>query len=632
MALDAFSTATAGLRVTQAQIGVVSQNIANVGTAGYVRRTLAPITSGSGNAGVATGTVARALDAAALKQLRAESSGAAYTSLMSKTRTQLDTLYGRPGDASALDGVFNNFTLSLQTLAANPTSTAARATVLSAANDLATRIGSAANGVQALRSGLESQLATDTEKASGLLAQLAKLNTRIVATASGDASRPELEDQRDQALTSLSGLIDINAVPQSDGSVSVLTSSGVTLLDRSNAASLRFDARGTLSANALYASDPSQSGVGTIVASTPGGGKIDLLGSGAIRSGSIAAAIELRDTVLPQAQRQLDDLAAGLSRAMSDRLATGTVPTDGTTGGFDIDLTGLSAGNAITLTVQDGSGTQRNLILMPSYQNPPPAIPAGATDDANATVIPFTIRRPDAVPARTADEVRNAITAALGGGYTVSSVPGGEAGAMRILSSGGATLVAASASVTQVTAAGDIKGSATQIPLFVDGASAALYTGSFDGGSQLTGFAQRIAVNPAVVGSAASLVGVTGTGAASGIGDGTRPQALFTALTSTQRLFSSSSGISGIDAPTRSSVADFVQGVISVQGAAAAAAQDLDEGQSIALSTAQGRFASASGVNIDEEMSNLIALQQAYAANARVLTAARDMIDTLLRI
>ncbi len=59
MALDAFSTATAGLRVTQAQIGVVSQNIANVGTAGYVRRTLSPVSSGAGNAGVATGTVGR---------------------------------------------------------------------------------------------------------------------------------------------------------------------------------------------------------------------------------------------------------------------------------------------------------------------------------------------------------------------------------------------------------------------------------------------------------------------------------------------------------------------------------------------------------------------------------------------
>ncbi|MRI56401.1 flagellar hook-associated protein FlgK [Methylobacterium sp. DB1607] len=630
MALDAFSTATAGLRVTQAQIGVVSQNIANVGTAGYVRRTLSPVSSGTGNAGVATGTIGRALDAAALKQLRSETSGASYTSLMSKTRSQLDTLYGRPGDSTALDGVFNSFTLSLQTLAANPTSTAARATVLSAANDIATRIGSAANGVQALRSGLETQLDIDTEKANSLLAQLAKLNTRIVAASAGDPSRPDLEDQRDQALTSLSGLIDINAVTQSDGSVSVLTSSGVTLLDRSDAASLSFDRRGTLSANALYDPDPSQSGVGTIVATTPGGGKIDLLASGAIRSGSIAAAIELRDTVLPQAQRQLDDLAAGLSRAMSDRLATGTVPTDGTKAGFDIDLTGLSAGNALTLTVQDGSGTQRNIILVPSYQSPPPAIPAGNTDDANATVIPFTIPQPG--PGRDPATVRDAIAAALGGGYSVSSAPGGAAGAMRILSTGGATLVAASASVTQVTSSSDIKGSTTQIPLFVDGASAALYTGSFDGGSQLTGFAQRIAVNPAVVGSAGSLVGITGTGAGSSNGDGTRPQALYSALTSTQRLFSSSSGISGIDAPTRSSVADFVQGVISVQGAAAAAAQDLDEGQSIALSTAQGRFASASGVNIDEEMSNLIALQQAYAANARVLTAARDMIDTLLRI
>ncbi len=630
MALDAFSTATAGLRVTQAQIGVVSQNIANVGTAGYVRRTLSPVTTGSGNAGVATGTVGRALDAAALKQLRSETSGAAYTSLMSKTRTQLDTLYGQPNSSSALDGVFNTFTLSLQTLAANPTSTAARATVLSAAGDLATRIGSAANGVQALRSGLETQLATDTSQASGLLAQLAKLNTRIIATAGNDPSRPDLEDQRDQALTSLSGLIDINAVSQSDGSVSVLTSSGVTLLDRSNAATLSFDSRGTLSANALYAANPAQSGVGTIVATTPGGGKVDLLASGAVRSGSIAAAIELRDTVLPQAQRQLDDLAAGMARAMSDRLATGKPPGDGTAGALDIDLTGLSAGNAITLTVQDGSGRQRNLILIPSYQNPPPTVSAAATDDANATVIPFTIPRPGA--GRTPASVSTAIAAALGGGYTVSGVPGGEAGAVRILPTGSGTLVAASASVTQVTAAGDIKGTATQLPLFVDGTTAGLYTGSFDNGSQLTGFAQRIAVNPAVVGSAASLVGITGTGSITSTGDATRPQALYAALTDTQRIFSSSSGIGGISAPTRSSVADFVQGVISVQGAAAAAAQDLDEGQSIALSTAQGRFATASGVNIDQEMSNLIALQQAYAANARVLTAARDMIDTLLRI
>jgi flagellar hook-associated protein 1 FlgK len=44
------------------------------------------------------------------------------------------------------------------------------------------------------------------------------------------------------------------------------------------------------------------------------------------------------------------------------------------------------------------------------------------------------------------------------------------------------------------------------------------------------------------------------------------------------------------------------------------------------------RFKDASGVNVDQEMANLITLQTAYGANARVMSAARDMIDALLKI
>ena len=46
----------------------------------------------------------------------------------------------------------------------------------------------------------------------------------------------------------------------------------------------------------------------------------------------------------------------------------------------------------------------------------------------------------------------------------------------------------------------------------------------------------------------------------------------------------------------------------------------------------QQRLNDASGVNIDQEMANLITLQTAYGANARVLTAVRDMLDTLLKM
>ncbi len=96
MSLNALNTATAGLQVTQAAIGLVSQNVANAGTAGYVKRSLTSVST-LGNSGVATGTIGRTLDAVSLKQLRLETAGAAYTGLSAKVQGQLDALYGTPG-------------------------------------------------------------------------------------------------------------------------------------------------------------------------------------------------------------------------------------------------------------------------------------------------------------------------------------------------------------------------------------------------------------------------------------------------------------------------------------------------------------------------------------------------------
>ncbi|HEY2594383.1 MAG TPA: flagellar basal body rod C-terminal domain-containing protein, partial [Chloroflexota bacterium] len=44
------------------------------------------------------------------------------------------------------------------------------------------------------------------------------------------------------------------------------------------------------------------------------------------------------------------------------------------------------------------------------------------------------------------------------------------------------------------------------------------------------------------------------------------------------------------------------------------------------------KFNSTSGVNIDNEMGNLIVLQNAYAANARVMSVVQSMMTTLLQI
>ena len=50
------------------------------------------------------------------------------------------------------------------------------------------------------------------------------------------------------------------------------------------------------------------------------------------------------------------------------------------------------------------------------------------------------------------------------------------------------------------------------------------------------------------------------------------------------------------------------------------------------VNSLQQKFNSEAAVNIDEEMANLLQLQTAYGANARVLTTLKDMINMLLQL
>jgi flagellar hook-associated protein 1 FlgK len=72
--------------------------------------------------------------------------------------------------------------------------------------------------------------------------------------------------------------------------------------------------------------------------------------------------------------------------------------------------------------------------------------------------------------------------------------------------------------------------------------------------------------------------------------------------------------------------------MISQQGEAAAAADSLNQGQTIVVNSLQQRFNDASGVNIDAEMATLLKLQTAYGANARVMSAVKDLFELLLRM
>jgi flagellar hook-associated protein 1 FlgK len=402
--------------------------------------------------------------------------------------------------------------------------------------------------------------------------------------------------------------------------VSVFTNSGVQLVGNA-AATLSFDAQGSMTAPAHWSADPSQRTVGTIVLNGPNGGDVDLIASNAIHSGQIAAYVEMRDQVLTQAQGQLDEIAAGLARALSDRTTDGTPVNPAPQTGFDIDIGGLLAGNSVRINYTDNaSGAQRTITFV--RVDDPAALPLSntATSDPNDKAVGINFAGGMA-------SILSQINAALGTTSLQFSNPGGNT--LRILDDGpvnnvDVNAVSATCTVTSLT------GGTAEFPFFLDASTP--FSGAITSYTpQNVGFAGRITVNANLLVDPSRLV-VYQTSPLTPSGDATRPNFLFDRLNSAVLQFSPQSGIGTTVAPFNGTLPAFMRQVISQQGEAAQAADSLKQGQDVVYSSLQQRFNSASGVNIDEEMANLLSLQNSYAANARVLSTVKAMMDALLNI
>ncbi len=621
---NVMSNAMAGLRVTQSGLDVVSQNITNADSVGYIRRRLNVVEQPIGDtSGVARADgVQRMLDRVVQRQLWTESAGAGYTSARADLLRALDNVYGAPDSSSSLGAVFGRFTQSLQQLAADPSSNTLRTGVISAAQDTAGTLRSLSGGIQDLRMQAEQGIGAAVTRVNQLLDQIQSTNSKILE--SGDlASSAPLLDQRDRLVTELSGYMDIRTADSGNGGISIFTTSGVTLFSGSNAMKLSFEPAAGVGPDQLWNADPALSGVGGIRAVNEFGGSVDLIAANALRGGQIAALVEMRDKTLVEAQNQLDELAANMASALSDRNVAGTAVTAGAATGFDVDTAGLLAGNQIALDyTSNATGARgRFTFLRADSAAAVSAIAASGMSSADNRVIGIDFSGGMA-------SVALQIQAALGPGFTVTN-PAGTT--LRIVDDGAANTTDVTALVARPTVTGFAAGAA-EMPLFTDkSAPNGIYTGSFEGRNQLRGLSARIDVNPLVVADRSRLVQFQ-TSPSTPQGDATRPNLMYQRLTGEQRAFSPQTGIGGTASSYRATLQDFAKRVIEQQGSTIENGLSLNEGQQIALKSIEARFGETAGVSIDQEMTDLVGLQNAYAANARVISAVKEMMDLLLRI
>lgn len=612
---QALSTAMSGLRANQAALSLVSSNVANAETSGYVRKTANQVQMATGAGGVQTIGVNRALDEYIQAQLRTETSGASYARVRADFLANLQNVYGDPSSSSTLEATFNALTGALQALSASPESQSARTAVINAAQSMAQQLNSATQGIQSLRANAELGLSNAVSVANNAMAQIAKINKQVQGNVAQDASTAALLDQRDQYITQLSQLMDIRVVAGSGNQVSIFTNAGVQLVG-ADAAQLAFNAQGTVTPSTVWDSDPAKSNLGSIVINFPNGGSIDLIASNSIRSGSIAAYLELRDKTLVQAQEQVDQLAASLASALSDK-TTSTPVTSGAQSGFSFDLAAPQNGNVIRLNYTNSvTGQTHNVSVV--LVNDPSVLPLknGDTAEAGDEVIGVDFSGGIA-------SVAAQLNAAFGGSNLQFSAAGST---LTVLNDGGGLSTIHSGTLTQTV--GTLTGGSAQLPLFTDGGG--LYTGALTAaGAQQTGFAGRIVINPALLADSSRLI-VYGSGTAAG--DTTRPDFILSQLTSGTYTYSPKTGVGSAASPFKGTLLSFTQQFTTMQGNAAGAAQTLSEGQDVVLATLQKKMDAASGVDIDEEMANLLALQNAYAANARVMSTVNSMFQALMQV
>jgi flagellar hook-associated protein 1 FlgK len=617
---SALSIAMSGLTANQAGLAIVSSNIANANTPGYVSQSVNQIeapTDGVGT-GVQVAGITRSLNSYVQSQLRTETSGGGYADQISNVLTQLQNVYGTPGGQGTLETAFSNLTTAVQALSANSGSSSAQSAIVTAAQNMAQQLNATTQGIQALRTNVQQDISTSVATANTAMTQIANLNTQLQGMNPTDPGTATLEDQRDTAINQLSQLMDVRVSTDANNQVSIYTNSGVELVG-TQASTLSFNGPSTLSASSIYSTNPSQDGVGTITLTSPSGATVDLNATNAISSGQIAADIQLRDKTLVQAQTQVDQLAASMSSALSDTTTAGTAVTSGSQAGFTLDLTNMQPGNTINLTYTNtATNTQQQLQIVAVGNSSVLPLPTTSGSSPNTTVIGVDVSGGMA-------SIVSQLNAALGGANLQFSNPSGST--LQVLNGTAAGAAVSSASAT-ITTSSLTSGSAA-LPLFTDGN--ALYTGAITtSGTQLTGYAGRITVNPAVVANPASLT-VFSTSPATASGDTTRADFINSQLTSGSFTYSPQTGVGSSTSPFTGTITSYLQQFLSQQANTATNAAQLQQGQDVVVNTLQQTYSSTTGVNMDTQMSNLIALQNAYAANAHVMAVVQSMFSTLMQ-
>ncbi|MEY2341118.1 flagellar hook-associated protein FlgK [Acidithiobacillus sp. IBUN Pt1247-S3] len=657
-----------GLQVAQQALQVTGNNIANVNTPGYsqeniIQSTTTPSFLGGqfyGN-GTQITDVQRVYSSFLQGQVWSASAGSSGASTLSQGLQQILGVLSSGSVSTQVQQFFSG----VAQVAANPSDTPSRQSLLGDAQTLSSTFQSLGQQLNNIGQGINQQMQQSVSSINQLSSQIAGLNQQIANSAGlGNGTPNDLLDQRDQLLTQLNAQVGVQVVRQNSTQINVFLSNGQALVAGSTAFSLK-----------TQASPYNQQNLDVAYVGAQGSADITKNLTGGILGGLL----QLRNQSLQPAENGLGLLADGIAAQINGQQAQG-LNLQGTSGSAIFQTGGVqifaNSGNSSSGATIQGTITNIGNLTGSDYILTKGASGSWQLDNASTGALVATTSGSTSSGVTTLNFASKGFQLQVSGGsvaegdrFLVEPTRLGATGMQTIMTdpsqiaaaslyvgspgtitSGGlvnnnlGTMTLSAGQFVSGSSAGAVQVSGVGYPLpnlqlqFASGASSgsASFTISNNNGSTLASGSVALGSSGTAIDIAypndppggyyqmvlsGTLVGKGDSFTLSPGGAGSNGNAQAMAALATQGIFSSGTANANQQAAQ----------LLSQVTTQANQAQNNAQAQASVLSQAQSAQQSYSGVNLDQEAANLILYQQAYQAAAKAISVGNTLFQSLIQ-
>jgi len=302
MTMPGVTIAASGLNAADTEMDVISENLANASTPGYISQTAELTALGGGPNAVGSGVEVSGIsidyNAVLSSLMNTTAAASSSASATAGVLTTAQSLFGEPS-STGLQAQLSIFWSDWNAVATSPGNAAAYDSLVGAAEQVTESLNTLASGLETTATGAESQLDNQVSQVNSQLTQLASLNKEAVAANGANSGQNGIAEEQQSLVSEIASEIGGTASTTPTGAITYRVG-GINLVEANNAAQLALSGSGGATTLVL-------SGTTTTVP---------------VDSGTVAGLVAAMSTVSSW-QTSLDNVATTLANTVNTQLEAG---------------------------------------------------------------------------------------------------------------------------------------------------------------------------------------------------------------------------------------------------------------------------------------------------------------------